>query len=462
MPRAELSLGTIVAGTKILSAYIFQRSGGATQLIVHLDDGSLRYSTNFLTAAGGGDPATWTSIATGLSTTAPFTYATFIDKVWMTNGTNDFRSWDGAASATFASAPKGLFLAVWRDTVWMGNGGTAAAHRIYQCSPGDPTVWPALTFVDVEKGVGFGISGIYAVESALIVFKAYRTHIIFDPVEYTNRVIDQSKGCLSHYSIVAHNGVVYFVSHLGICRFLGDGPSQIISEKISPFFDDLFTFGTSLATQVMDLSKETHICGYSFENFVGWYLPTNVSTTHVKFFPDLPDQPWIFGQPQQSASTNRQFTLAVRELGKYQHLYNISGSPAVLNRQYGNTATTTVTCEWGSAWFDFDSPLEEKYISMIQVLHRGQITVEIRKDYDQTFIANVATALDHGDTELRESTIYTDFYARAIQLVVYSVAGAERQSVLGTGAGALALVSRFSAAVSKVEVSAKVLGQFRR
>ena len=458
-PRAPKSLGIIQSGAKVLSAHLFQRTGGSTQLIVHLDDGSLRFSTDFRTTS---TTASWTTIATGLSTTAPFAFVTWLDKVWMGNGTDDFRSWDGATQVTFASAPKGKFLTLWRDTLWMGNDNTNP-HRVYQCAPGDPTVWPAFNFVDIGKGEGLGITSIFAVETALVVFKPLKTHIIFDPVEYTNRVIDHGKGCLSHFSVVAHNGLVYFVSHMGVCRYLGDGPSQIISVKIGPLFDDLYVFGTSLATQLTDTSEEASIWGYSFENFVGWYLPNNLLSQYIKYFPDLPDQPWLFGTPSDSpVLAGRACVVSVREPGTYQQLYRIADNPAIIKREYGGLTSDAVACEWGSAWFDLDAPMDEKYIDMVQILHRGPIDVSFKKNYDDDETRVIASALDHGEAELQESTIYTDDYARSFQVFVSSSTASEHKQAIGTGVAGIAYVSRFQSAISRIVLHGRKLGMMRR
>lgn len=459
VPRAPKSLGTIVVGTTVLSAHIFQRSSGATQLIVHLSDGSLRFSTDFLTTT---TTATWTSIATGLSTTQPFVFITWLSKVWMTNGINDFRSWDGAASATFPTAPKGKFLTLWKDTMWM-SGDSSNPDRVYQSSPGDPTVWPALGFTDLEKGAAIGITGLTAVESALVAFKLLTTHIVYDPVELTNRVIDRGKGCISHFSIVNHEGSTYFVSHLGVCRFLGDGPSELVSEKIQPLFDDLYIFGTSLATQVTDTVRETHIWGFSFENFVGWHMPSNILSQYIKYYPSLPDKPWLFGTPTEVPAGLRSCALSVREPGKYQQLYRIGGNPAICVREYGGLVTDALACEWASGWFDFDQPLEEKYVEMIQLLHRGPLDVQIKRDYDNDTFREVASALDHGEPELQESTIWADEYARSIQLYVLSTTNpGERKSLMGSGLSGLTPVSRFQAGIAAVTIQAKFLGTKRR
>jgi hypothetical protein len=462
-PRAPKNLGTILAGATVLSAWVFYRDSGATQLIVHLSDGSIRYSTDFLTTSGS---ATWTTITTGQSTTAPFTFITFLNTVWFTNGTNNYAKWDGATYTAYASAPKGKYLALWRDTLWQ-SGDPANPHRVYQSAAGDPSSWPAFNFVDIEKGVGIGVTALFSVESSLVVFKLHKTHIIFDPIEYTNRVIDGGKGCISHYSIVSHQGTFYFASHVGICRFLGDGPSQLVSEKISPIFNDLMVFGTSLATFATDWTEENTIWGYSFENFVGWYLPSNAYSQYVKLFPDLPDAPWVFGAPMDPPTlTGRACLLNVRDPLRYAQLFRIAGNPAIIYREYGDTAAATVTCQWRSSWFDFDSPFTEKYISALEVLFRGTISITLNRDYRNEQEGGedseaVATNLAAPLTKLTTQRVYTDTYCRQLQIVVDSVTAGEVRGLMASGVSGEAQVSRFQAGIAAITVKAKALSEMR-
>jgi hypothetical protein len=289
------------------------------------------------------------------------------------------------------------------------------------------------------------------------------THIIFDPVEYTNRTIDRGKGTLSQYSVVNHDGTLYFVSHAGVCRFLGDGPSEIVSDKIAPLFQDLYLFGTSLSTQLVDTAREDAIWGFSFENFVGWYIPNNAFSQYIKYFPSLPETPWLFGTPTEVPSSAKSVAVSVREPGKYQQLYRVGGNPAICVREYGGAIGDTIACEWSSSWFDFDAPTQEKYVYMIQMLHRGPLDVRIKRNYDEDEFREVATGLDHGEPELQESTIYTDEYARSIQLFVSSTTNpGERKSVVGGGLSGLHNIARFQSAVAAVVIQARTLGSMRR
>lgn len=439
--------------TGCLSAHIFQKEGMATQLIAHFRDGSLRYSTDFLTSS---TTVTWTSIATGLSTTAPFYFATFLDAVFMSNGVDDYRRWDGTTQTTYASAPKGKFLTVWKDVMWLG-GVTGNLDRIYSSDPGDATTWPALNFVDIEKGRGFGVTGLAATDSALVVFKYFKHFIIYDPIEYTNRIVDGTKGAVTHYSIVDHLGDLYFVSHLGVCRYLGDAPAEIVSQRISTIFRHLENYGGT--EDLMDWGETMLIRGYSYQDCVGWFLPGPAAIRAYDYYPTLPEKPWFHNNQLDFL-----FGLNVKEKNKPEELYGMTYYGDHVVRIYDQTFTTANSGQWLTCFFDFGMPTVEKYVYMIQVMFRGTLSsIRAYRDYDigagsvwaQT--ADIETPFVD-DTE-GEATVYCDFYCRSMALrIEVGTAGVELWHELAGGTGFLDTdVSRVGAGISKVIVHARAL-----
>jgi len=154
--------------------------------------------------------------------------------------------------------------------------------------------------------------------------------------------------------------------------------------------------------------------------------------------------------------------VTLREPGKSEQMYKLSGDPASLVREYGGTAPEMVPCEWATSWFDFDSPFTEKYMSMLQILHRGPLTIIVKKNYDDDEASTVGTNVDHGEAELQESTIYTDEYARSFQFLIASSVGGERRQPIGGGLSGLGYVTRFQASIAAISVDALVLGEMRR
>jgi hypothetical protein len=118
---ANKRLGTQSNGTfgvgadRAISLYTFYRANQVPQVLMHTTGGKLYY-TNDPTA----NPVVWTQIATGLSGTQPFSFETFNSKCYFTNGVDSYASWDGATYTTFGSAPKGRYIRLWKDTMFVG------------------------------------------------------------------------------------------------------------------------------------------------------------------------------------------------------------------------------------------------------------------------------------------------------------------------------------------------------
>jgi len=448
-------LGSPVA-SGCLSLHRFMREGGATQLIGHWADGSLRYSTDALTATS--SSATWTTIATGLSTTVPIAFETYLGAVWMACSTSDFRKWDGSSQTTYASAPKGKYLRVWNDVMWL-SGVSGNEHRLYSSAPGDPTSWPAANFVDIDKGRGLGIRGLGATGASLAVFKHDRHHQLYDPVEYSNRLVDPSKGCLSHFSIVPHDGQLYFVSAQGICRYLGDAPAEIISDPVGPLFDDIFRYNTSYGTAMRAVANEASIWGYSFKDHVGWTIPMAAQAESFAYFPRLPDQPWF--RPSLPLSGPVVTTI---EPGAIPRLYVADKAAGALYRvnDQANADQSSVACKWVTPWFDMDSPLDEKYIEYIQLARRGGVSVKIRKDYDWN---GAGTTLFDGTTsatDMEDYPIYCDVHGRSFQLIIEAVGTADVRQYISAGGTSYDTVARYQSSVGSIRIHGRTLGEYRR
>src|SRR4030095_8065104 len=108
--------GTFGGSTeRCMSLYTFYRSNiSAPQMLMQTNAGKLYY-----TADTTANPIVWTEVASGLSTTRVFSYETFNSAVYMGNGVDDFRKWNGATVTSFPTAPKGAYLRLWKDTLFI-------------------------------------------------------------------------------------------------------------------------------------------------------------------------------------------------------------------------------------------------------------------------------------------------------------------------------------------------------
>lgn len=399
---------------RIISMFHWPRPGATDQIIVHMDDGSLRYTTN---------ETSFTTIQTGLDADAPFSFEAYLDKVYISNGVDDYASWDATTYTTYASAPKGKYLRLWKDAMWV-SGVTANPNRVYTSDPGDAETFPALGFVDLDKGDGDVIKGLGVDGSSLIVFKQFRAWSVLDPVEFTNRNTDWEKGCESHFSIISKDGQLFYLSHDGLCIWAGDQPGVIISGKIEPVF----------SPEVLNYSALETAWGYVHSHRVGWAVPevgSIVPTLQIEFYPTFQKHPFAFHRmPARCFAHHIDGT--VDDL----HFGNTKTNGFMRGFSGGTDDGEVFSGLIDTAWLDFDEPDFSKYLRFARIFGSGKFTVGIRTNYDpragKSFDIDFASSDDiwggpgekwgeEGDTwggksKRQEKRFHPDLYGRSFSL----------------------------------------------
>jgi hypothetical protein len=419
--------GTVGAGAdRIISQYTFYRgAANPPQVLAHTSAGNLYY-----TADPSANPVVWTLIASGFSTTQPMSFETFNSKCYFCDGVSAYASWTGTTYTTYASAPKGKYLRLWKDTMWI-SGVTGLDDRVYSSSPGDAETFPVASWVDIAKGDGdttkaLGTDGLF-----LIVGKRNRIMLIYDPVTFANRVIDFEKGIESHWSIIQMEGTIYFLTRRGICKYLQDSPGEFLSMVLDPMFDPA----------ILNLAALDKSWAYAYGNRVCWALPESGSTVNsvqVEYYPRLGRLtqygirgigPWAFNRMPVSTFTrwrwNTQDLLfgGAQASNKFMQLYAPIGTD--------DGASFVAILETPA--YDFGVPTRTKYLRRIRLLGRGRFTIQFKPDYksavsrsfavDLTSTTNVWNVGNWNvgnwgpDSLFKEDRIDTDDYARAFSMV---------------------------------------------
>jgi len=379
------------AADRIISMYTYNRGTNAPQVLIHTTAGILYY-TNDPTAA----IVTWTVIASGLSTTVPMSFETFAGNCYFCNGVDAYAKWDGSTYTTFPSAPKGKYLRLWKDTMFL-SGVTGLNDRLYESAAGDAETWPVASWIDIGKGDGDVCTGLGSDGFSLIFFKLRRHMAVTDPVTLTNRVVDFEKGCESHFSVIQFENYVYFLGRRGIYRYLGDSPSEPVSNLLDPLFDPA----------ILNLNALSSAWAYTIGNRVGWALPeTGQSrpTVMVEYYPRLGTLspygiraigPWAFMRyPAQVFAKYRWQTTDIL----------LGGAPSSNKMMWllypvgtDDGATFTAVVETGA--FDFGVPTRTKYIRRIRVLLRGDVVMQLRKNFG-TAIVDTRNVFASASTDL--------------------------------------------------------------
>jgi hypothetical protein len=364
-------------GEHALSMHTYYRAALAPpQILMYTSQGNLYYTNDPLA-----DTVVWNLITGGLSTTKPFSYETFNSLVYMGNGVNDFCKWDGANITLFPTAPKGAFLKLWKDTMFV-SGNDATPDRVYESAAGNAESWPVSGWIDIGRGDGDRVTALATDGQNLIVFKRDRHWTIYDPVQLFNRVVDFEKGCESHFSVVEFESEIFFLSRRGICRFFGDSPSQIISTKVDPLFDH----------EVINFDALHTVTTYTVGNQVGWAIPEvdhNEPTFQLEYYPRLTavdpsggrgSGPFVFHRMPCGVFTHYRW-------GTADHLFGgKSGNNRFLELFSPDTGTDdgapfVAMLETGA--IDIGQPTRSKYIRRFRFYGRGQVQVSILRNLSE-------------------------------------------------------------------------------
>jgi len=413
------SRGTFGSGAdRVISAYTFYRAGLTPQVLIHTTAGKLYYTTDV-----SADPITWVEIRTGLSTSVPMSFETFNSKVYMGDGVSDYASWDGTTVVTFASAPKGRYLRLWKDTMWV-SGIPATPDRTYSSDPGDAQTFGVSSWVDLGKGDGDQMVALATDGVFLITSKRERIYVIYDPVTFANRVADAEKGSESHFSWVHFDANLYFLSRRGICQWRGDAAAIPVSLKVDPLF----------RPEILNLSALTTVYGYAYENRVGWALPevgSAIATVQLEYYPRLTDKnkqsPFMFQRLPVSVFTRVRSGVTETLYGGH----NAANKFLWVYAPVGDDDGATVQGLLETGMFDLNNPANEKYVRRLRFLGRGKFQVQILRNFRPSAYRSYSVDLtatsdlwdpsdlwgigDWGpDSIVKEARVSSDIYARFV------------------------------------------------
>lgn len=350
-------------GAEILSIYVYYRGSVASpQVVVHLVNGKVRYSTN-----GG---TSWTDMITGVDVTNPMSWETFAGNLYFCNGVDSFFKWDGSTATAIASAPKGRFLKSYKDSMWVAGAAGTADDRVWASDPGTAESWSVSNWVDIAKGDGDQMRGLATDGVVLICNKRRRGFVIYDPVTFANRMFDPDKGCESHNSFVHWGENLYYVTHLGVAVFLGDAPSQIVSRSIDPIF----------TPDIADPGTGQNIWAYTHNNRIGWTmsdLQVGGYKLQIEMLPGSDKHPFTFHRMPMRCFATYQTGSVEQLIGG---MYGATKLVQVFSGPDDNGVTFSGVIE--TKWFDCGDPYAFKYLRRMILTARGTFFVEVFGDFN--------------------------------------------------------------------------------
>jgi hypothetical protein len=249
-----------------------------------------------------------------------------------------------------------------------------------------------------------------------------------DPVTYVNRVVDFEKGFESHFGVAQFEGAIFYLSRRGICMWLGDTPSRIVSGKIDPMFDP----------KVLNLSSVSlgRAWAYTYQNRIGWALPeagSTIPTIQLEYYPRLMGKdnqaPFSFQRMPALAFTDWRYMQNDILFGGHNKANKILQAFAETGLDDGVVFSTIA--ETGA--IDFSRPTAHKYLRRMRMLGRGQFNVQMLRNFSvatyKTFVIDMSSGQDlwnlaqqwgsgewGPDLLLKEVKLHPDAYVRFLTL----------------------------------------------
>lgn len=244
---------------------------------------------------------TFTTIRSGLTSGSKARFSTYLNYVFMVNGTEATAIWDGQTSTSFVttgnatSAPTGTLIENYRSRMWIGGNSTYPDRLYYSSIPSSVTT-PIITWntsvttgqwIDISPSDGEKMTGLYRGRNALLVFKPNHIYRVFD-IGQTDPDPYVAVGTSSNESIVESKAGLYFHHASGFYNYNIYGNVQEISR---PIIDIIRAIPSSAYTSIAGWLEADgdHVCwsigsvtygGVTYNNVVVRYTISTQTWTH--------------------------------------------------------------------------------------------------------------------------------------------------------------------------------------
>ncbi len=161
------------------------------------------------------------------------------------DGLNAAWTWDGAAGSIAllgGTPPIGNIGIVWQNRLFFA-GVPTARSRLYYSAIGDPATWGASAYIDIPSPYdGDDITGLGILFGNLIIFKRNSIYIIQGdaPENFVVSKTNAAVGCVSPYSVIAVENLIYFVSDKGLYAMNLSNTKQVCY-KVEPNYNRAVT-----------------------------------------------------------------------------------------------------------------------------------------------------------------------------------------------------------------------------
>ena len=175
--------------------------------------------TSVCYSLGDGD---WTVLIATLNANYTPMFKNWLDKVYFSNGNDFCQEWDGATIRSATSCPRGRYLEVDGNRMWVA-GVSGNRSVLYYSGLNNIDNFPVLNLDYIGQDDGDVITGLRMFRGNMYIFKNYSIYLKIgsDPKTFRLQRINNEVGCLYNTSIAEVNNKLYFFSHRGVVEFDG-------------------------------------------------------------------------------------------------------------------------------------------------------------------------------------------------------------------------------------------------
>lgn len=200
------------------------------------------------------DGTTWQTVLSGLSTTANCYFTNFKGNqsdecLFMTNGVNGLKKWDGTSAVAFGDAPSDInFITTYSNRLWGASG-----KELHASSLNKPDKWNEFdisTYGDeasyaktLETTRGEKINMVMGGLSKLMIGMPNSLHEMYGnlPSDFSFRLITEETGIANNQSGLVQDAVFYEIHVNGIYQYVtgGVGPDRSFSDSVKAYFTNI-------------------------------------------------------------------------------------------------------------------------------------------------------------------------------------------------------------------------------
>lgn len=243
--------------------YEYNNAGTATRYLTQVINGKL-YKMDALDGV-------WDTAGGAITITSAnmCDFETFLNKEFVTNGTNPPFEWAGSGTAVASVVPANLtkakYVKLFQNYLFYSNvtvNSVVYPTRSYWCNIRDTGTWDSANWIEVSKDDGQEITGKRVLANALVYLKERSIYNLFftgnSTVPFQLQKSNSTVGCIAPFSIQEIENGLVFLSYDGIYYYDGM-ESYKISDKITTTLMALNTTRFKYARSVVHKSKNRYL-----------------------------------------------------------------------------------------------------------------------------------------------------------------------------------------------------------